>query len=54
MNESRIAEFRNEANTCTAKAEAATDATAKLFYTGLANGWLALIARLEHDTVSGW
>ena len=54
MNESRIAEFRDEANTCTAKAEAATDATSKIFYTGLANGWLELITRLERDTVSGW
>ncbi len=54
MNENRIAEFRKEANTCAAKAEAATDATSKLFYARLAKGWLTLITMLERDTVSGW
>jgi len=54
MNENRIAEFRKEANTCAAKAEAAIDATSKLFYASLAKGWLTLITRLERGTVSGW
>ena len=47
MNESKIAEFRSQADMCTAKAEAAADETAKLFYIKLGNDWLELASKLE-------
>lgn len=54
MNESKIAEFRNEADACTVKADAAIDETSKVFYLKLAEGWLELATRLERGYVSNW
>jgi hypothetical protein len=54
MNESKIAEFRSEAEMCTAKAEAATDETSKLFYMKLRSEWLELAKKLERGYFSDW
>jgi hypothetical protein len=54
MNESKIAEFRSEADACAVKAEAATDETSKLFYAKLAEDWHALATKLECGHVSNW
>jgi hypothetical protein len=54
MNESKIAEFRSQAEMCTAKAEAAIDETSKLFYMKLRNEWLELAKKLEHGYFSDW
>lgn len=47
MNESKIGEFRSQADMCTAKADAAADDTAKLLYIKLGNDWLELASKLE-------
>ena len=54
MNESKIAEFRSQANMCTAKAEAATDEISKLFYIKLGNEWLELANKLERGHFTDW
>jgi hypothetical protein len=54
MNESKIAEFRSQADMCTAKAEAATDETSKLFYIKLGNDWLELASKLERGCFTDW
>lgn len=54
MNESKIAEFRSEADICAAKAEAAMDETSKLFYIKLENDWLELARKLERGYFTNW
>jgi hypothetical protein len=54
MNESKIAEFRRQADLCTAKADAATDETSKLFYIKLRNEWLELARKLERGHFPDW
>ena len=54
MRESKIAEFRSEAEVCAAKAEAATDETSKLFYIKLGNEWLGLAKKLERGCFTNW
>ncbi|MEP7172086.1 MAG: hypothetical protein ABI705_01225 [Aestuariivirga sp.] len=54
MNESTIAEFRSQADMCIAKAEAAADETAKLFYIKLGNDWLELASKLERGYFIDW
>lgn len=54
MSESKIAEFRNEADGCAAKAEAATDETSKLFYMKLGVEWLELAKKLERGQFTNW
>jgi hypothetical protein len=54
MNESKIAEFRGEADACKAKAEAASDETSKLFYIKLGYEWLELAKKLERGYFTNW
>lgn len=54
MIESKIAEFRSEADECAAKAEAATDETSRLFYMKLGVEWLELAKKLERGHFTSW
>jgi hypothetical protein len=53
-NESKIAEFRSEADVCTAKAETAPDEASKLFYVKLGNDWRELASKLERGYFTDW
>lgn len=54
MHESKIAEFRSQADLCAAKAEAATDEISKHFYIKLGNEWLKLASKLEGGYFTDW
>jgi hypothetical protein len=51
LNESKIAEFRRQAEECASKADGAADEASKLFYMKLAEGWIEMAEKLEREPV---